>query len=250
MKAYLVDDEPLALSRLTRLLEEHGGVDIAGTSTDAAAAVADIQRLRPDVLFLDIEMPGLSGFDLLQRIGAPPPVIFTTAYDRYALDAFKVDSIDYLMKPIEARELARALAKLSRLAGVGDRHDLGDVLERMRAMLAQPRPEYLARLGSRTGDRVEFVDLSEVTYFYAKDKLTFAVTRMKHHAVDPGIAELEQRLPPRRWLRIHRSTLVNIDAVKELHTWFGGKLLLRLKDGTELQVARDRAADVRDKLGL
>jgi len=73
---------------------------------------------------------------------------------------------------------------------------------------------------------------------------------MKHHAVDPGIAELEQRLPPRRWLRIHRSTLVNIDAVKELHTWFGGKLLLRLKDGTELQVARDRAADVRDKLGL
>jgi two-component system LytT family response regulator len=250
MRAYLVDDEPLALSRLARLLQEHGDVEIAGTSGDAAAAIAEIQRLRPDVLFLDIEMPGLSGFELLQRVGAPqPPVIFTTAYERYALEAFTVDSVDYLLKPIEARELARALAKLGRLVRRAHREDLTEVLQRMRTLLAQPAEEHLARIASRTGDRVEFVDVSDVTYFYARDKLTFAVTSAKHHAVDLSITELEQRLPPRRWLRIHRATLVGVDAVKELHAWFGGRLLVRLKDGTELQVARDRAADVRARLG-
>ena len=119
----------------------------------------------------------------------------------------------------------------------------------MRTLLARPAEGYLARIASRTGDRVEFVDVSDVAYFYARDKLTFAVTRDKHHAVDLSITELEQRLPPRRWLRIDRATLVGVDAVKELHAWFGGRLLVRLKDGTELQVARDRAADVRALLG-
>jgi two-component system LytT family response regulator len=251
IRAYLVDDEPLALSRLRRLIEERDDVTIIGSSSNPVAAVSDVQRARPDVLFLDIEMPGLSGFDLLQRLGGPhPPVIFTTAYDRYALDAFAVDSIDYLLKPIEARELARALAKLARLAGGGDRLDLTDVLERMRALLAQPATEYLTRVAARTGDRVEFVDVPDVTYFYAKDKLTFAVTREKHYAIDPSIAELEQQLPPRRWIRIHRATLVSVNAVKELRSWFGRTLLVRLKDGTRLHVARDRAAGVRAKLGV
>ena len=97
---------------------------------------------------------------------------------------------------------------------------------------------------------MELVDVSEVTYFYAKDKLTIAVTRGRHHTIDPSIADLERRLPPRGWLRIHRATLVRVDAIRELHAWFGGGLLVRLKDGTELQVARDRAPAVRATLGL
>ena len=253
MKAYLVDDEPLAVSRLGRLLEESGRVEIVGSSSDPREALLQLRHVRVDVLFLDIEMPDLSGFDLLEQLGDPQPlVVFTTAYDQYALEAFQVNSIDYLLKPVEAAQLDRALHKLDRILGGREaRGDVHALLDQVRSMLARREPEHLARVASRTGDRVEFVEVAQVSYFYAKDKLTFAVTAAKHHALDLTIAELEQKLPPQRWVRIHRSTLLNVDAVKELHTWFGGKLLVKLKDGrTELQVARDRAAEVKTRLGI
>ena len=253
MRAYLVDDEPLALSRLRRLLEDTARLEIAGSSSNAREALEELRASRPDVLFLDIEMPGLSGFDLLDQLGEPQPlVVFTTAYDQYALDAFKVSSIDYLLKPIEPAQLDRALGKLERILGGAEaRGDLTAVLGQVRAMLAQREPEYLVRVASRVGERVEFIDVADVTHFYAKDKLTFACTATKDHALDMSLADLEEKLPPRRWVRIHRATLLNVDAVKELHTWFGGKLLVKLKDGrTELQVTRERAAEVKAKLGL
>ena len=253
MRAYVVDDEPLAVARLRHLLDETGRVEIVGSAIDPRTALEDVRRTRPDVLFLDIEMPGLSGFDLLDGLGEPQPlVVFTTAYAEYALEAFKVNSIDYLLKPIERAELERALAKLERMRGGLDAPgDLNQLVGQVREVLARREPEYLVRVAARVGERVEFVDVADVTHFYAKDKLTMAVTASREHALDMSIAELEQRLPPRRWVRIHRSTLLNVDAVKELHTWFGGKLLVKLKDGrTELQVARERAAGVRAKLGV
>jgi two-component system LytT family response regulator len=253
MRAFLIDDEPLAVSRLTRMLEETGRVEIVGASNDPSLAVEAVRRAKPDVLFLDIEMPGLTGFDLLDKLGQPQPlVVFTTAYDQYALNAFKVNSVDYLLKPVEPAELTRALNKLERvLGGAEGRADVGALLSQVRAMLGERQPEYLARVASRTGDRVEFIDVAAVTHFYAEDKLTFAATAAKHYALDQSITELEQKLEPARWVRIHRSTLLNVDAVKELRAWFGGKLLVRLKDGkTELQVSRDRAAVVKARLGV
>jgi two-component system LytT family response regulator len=117
-------------------------------------------------------------------------------------------------------------------------------------MLTRQKVEHLVRVASRVGERVEFIEVDQVTHFYAKDKLTFAVTSGKEHMVDLSISELEQRLPPNEWVRIHRSTLLNV-AVREMHSWFGGKLLIKLKDGrTELKVARERAPAVRAKLGL
>jgi len=253
MKAFLVDDEPIAIDRLRALLSEHARVEVVGAGIDPAAVLADIRASDPDVLFLDIEMPGLSGFELLERLGSPQPlVVFTTAYDQYALDAFKVNSIDYLLKPIERVDLARALAKLERVLG-GDeaRGDLVALLQQVRAALARKEPEYVVRLPSRAGGRVDFIDVAEVTHFYAKDKLTFAATSSKHYALDLAIADLEPRLDPRQWLRIHRSTLVNIGAIKEVHTWFAGKAIVRLKDGkTDLAVPRERVAEVKAKLGL
>ena len=253
MKAFLIDDEPIAIERLRVLLEEHGRVEVVGAGSDPAQVLAAIRESAPDVLFLDIEMPGLSGFELLKQIGSPQPlVVFTTAYDEYALDAFKVTSIDYLLKPIERADLARAIAKLERvLHGAEAPGNLVALLERVRAALAHAEPEYLVRVPSRTGERVDFVDVANVTHFYAKDKLTFAATREKHYALDLAITDLESRLDPRHWLRIHRSTLVNIGAIKEVHTSFAGRAIVRLKDGkTDLAIPRERVAEVKAKLGL
>jgi two-component system LytT family response regulator len=253
MKAFLVDDEPIAIDRLRALIDEDGRVEVVGTGTDPAGAVPAIRAADPDVLFLDIEMPGLSGFELLERLGSPQPlVVFTTAYDQYALDAFKVNSIDYLLKPIERADLARAIAKLERvLGGTERRGDLAALLQQVRAALGRKEPDYLIRLPSRTGERVDFIDVADVTHFYAKDKLTFAATPTKHYPLDLSIADLEARLDPRQWVRAHRSTLVNIAAIKEVHPGFAGKAFIRLKDAkTDLQVPRERITEVKAKLGL
>jgi two-component system, LytTR family, response regulator len=243
LRAYLIDDEELALKRLSRMLTATGRVEIAGMSTDPVDA---LERFNGDVLFLDIEMPGMNGFEFLQALGKEPLVVFTTAYSRYALQAFEVNSIDYLLKPIEPQHLERALNKLDRLkAGTDPRPDLHDLLRRLTS-------NYPDRLSSRTGERVEFIDLARVSYIYAKDKLTFAATAAKDFCIDQTIVELEHKLDPKKFLRIHRSTMVNVDFVQELYTWFGGRMLLRLKDEkkTELQVARDRVKVLKERMGL
>lgn len=243
-----MDDEPLAVKRLVRLLGATGKVTVVGFSSDPETAIPEIAELRPEVLFLDIEMPVLTGFDVLQRLSGEPLVVFTTAYDQYALQAFAVNSVDYLLKPVEPAGLDRALAKLGRILGG---QETAPDLEKIIAALTKP-VAYPARLPSRTGERVEFVDLARVTHFYAEDKLTFAATAAKDFVVDHSIAELEGKLDPARWFRIHRSTLVQLDYVQELHGWIGNRLLIRLKDEkkTELQVARERVAELKAKLGL
>lgn len=252
MKAILIDDEPLAIRRLSRLLSD-APVEVVCSFTDPEEAIAYLNEHPVDLLFLDIEMPGMTGFELLSRLDEQPLVIFTTAYDRYALRAFEVNSIDYLLKPVERAQLQRALRKIERIRG-GDapRPDLDALVRRLSAALANRDTGYPARIASRIGDRLEFVELDRVTHFFAKDKLTFAAAGGKSRVVDYTIAELEEKLDPARFVRIHRSTLLNLDYVKDLHTWFGGRLLVRLKDAgnTELTVARDRVRLLKEKLGL
>lgn len=246
MRAYILDDEPLAVDRLARLLRQTGRVDIVGTATDPVDAVEWLRTHETDVLFLDIEMPGLTGFAVLERLDTQPYVVFTTAYDRYALQAFAVHSIDYLLKPVETAGLHRALDKLVRIrSGAEAAPDLRGAIA---AVLRFP-----TRLPSRVGDRIEFVELDGVTHFYAEDKLTFAATAAgKAHVIDASISELETRLDPEKWVRIHRSTLLHLPFVQEVHGFFGGRLVVRLKDAkkAELQVARERVAALKLKLGL
>ena len=214
LRAFLADDEPLALKRLTRLLLDTGRFEMAGSATDPEAAVEFLSRERVDVLFLDIEMPGMNGFELLARLAHQPAVIFTTAFDQYALRAFEVNAIDYLLKPIEPEQLDRAIRKLERLGGA--------LPEWMR------QPDFRAVL-----DQI-------------------AACGAKSYCVDFTIAQLEQKLARRNFLRIHRSTLVNLDWVLEVNSWFAGGVLLRLKDEkhTELPVARDRVRALKQRLGF
>ncbi len=254
MRAFLVDDEALALKRLARMLTATGLVEIVGQSSDPSDAVAAILAARPDVLFLDIEMPGMTGFEMLSHIDPQPLVVFTTAYDRYALDAFGVNSIDYLLKPIEAAHLARALDKIERIRGGAEPAPaIRELLERVESLTnAAKPPEYPDRIASRIGERVEFVELTRVTHFFASDKLTYAATPSKNYIVDQTIQELDQKLDPKKFFRIHRATLLNLDYIHELHAWFGGRMMLRLKDDkkTELTVSRDRVRALRARLGI
>jgi len=255
MNAYLVDDEPLAIERLARLLAEFAGVRIAGSATDPAAALEFLARHSMDVLFLDIQMPAMNGFELLARLAAQPPVIFTTAYDQYALKAFEVNSIDYLLKPVDPEQLQRAVRKLERFSA-GARPDwmrhpdlpqwLGELGASLRA------PAYPERISSRLGERVYVIELAQVSHFLAQDKLTYALAGGRSYAVDYSIADLERKLDPRKFVRIHRSILLNLDWADQLDSHFGGRTTVLLKDGnrTELPVSRDRVRALKDSLEI
>jgi two-component system LytT family response regulator len=254
MRAFLVDDETLALKRLSRLLAATGRVEIAGQSSDPEQAIPAIRAAKPDVVFLDIEMPGMTGFEMLSRIEPQPVIVFTTAYDQYALQAFGVNSIDYLLKPIEAAQLDRSLDKIERICGgVEARPQFEELLARVTAISESAKQaQYPDRVASRIGERIEFVELSRVTHFFAGDKLTYAATSAKNYIVDHTIHQLEQKLDPRKFVRIHRATLLNIDFIHELHVWFAGRMLVRLKDEkrTELSVSRDRVRTLKERLGI
>ena len=252
LRAYLVDDEPLAIARLTRLLDETGRVEVIGSTTDPEEAVEALASVPPDVCFLDIHMPRLNGFEVLARLPVQPIVVFTTAHDQYALDAFAVNSVDYLLKPVDPDGLDRALGRVERLRSRVDLSppDLQGLLRTLADSLWRSRPEYPERIASRLGERLWFIDLVRVTHFYAEDKLTFAVEGGKPYCVDHTIAQLETLLDPRHFLRIHRGTIVNASWIKEVTTLPGGSLNLRLKDakGTDLVVSRDRARAFKTRL--
>lgn len=260
LRAYLVDDEPLAIERLERLLAAFPAIRVAGSATDPAQAAGflntdDAESI--DVLFLDIQMPGMNGFELLAHLQRQPFVIFTTAYDRHALRAFEANAIDYLLKPIEAEQLDRAILKLGRLRPIlkpewQQAPDLPSLLRDLAASLHTAKSDYPQRIASRVGERISFLALDDVTHFVARDKLTFAVVDGKTHSVDQTIADLERRLDPAKFLRIHRSALVNVEWVFEVNSWFAGKVVLTLKDGrhTQLTVARDRVRQVKERLGI
>jgi two-component system LytT family response regulator len=257
LRAYLVDDEALAIERLERMLLSAGGLSIEGSATDPAEALDFLNRESIDVLFLDIQMPVINGFELLSRLKSQPFVIFTTAYDEYALKAFEVNSIDYLLKPIEPEQLSRALKKLDRLRPSVKpdwqrNPELPALLKELAASLRGERTEYPHRIASRVGERIAFLDLDTVTHFVARDKLTYALVNGREHCIDQTIAELERRLDPARFLRAHRSALVNVDWIQEVNSWFAGKVVLTLKDArhTQIPVARDRVHTVKSRLGI
>jgi two-component system LytT family response regulator len=180
-------------------------------------------------------------------------VIFTTAYDRYALQAFGVNSVDYLLKPVDPESLERALKKVETLRNSGQswQADLQSLLMQLTESLREARPAYLDRIASRFGDRIWFLDLHRVTHFYAEDKLTYAASEGKAYCVDHSITDLEKKLDPKDFVRIHRSTVVNLAWIKEVSSLPGGSLNVRLKDAknTDLTVARDRAREFKTRAG-
>jgi two-component system LytT family response regulator len=246
-RCYAVDDEPLALASLERLLRASGRAELVGSQTDPALAITEVSALAPDVLFLDIHMPEIDGFQLLASLRRAPLVVFTTAYDQYALRAFEVNSLDYLLKPINEDRLAGTLARMEeRLAAPPA--ELASLLARLGGAYAQP--SYLNRVATRKGDRLALVNVDDISHFVSEHRYTYAVTGHGRCLLDLSLGELETRLDPARFLRIHRSAIVNLASVDQISRWFAGRVHVKLKDQTELTVSRDRVTALRQALGL
>jgi two-component system LytT family response regulator len=253
LRAYAVDDEPLAITRLVRLLEDTGRVAIAGTANNAEAAQTALRTLAVDVAFLDISMPAMTGFELLAGLPAPPWVVFTTAFDEFAVKAFQVGAVDYLLKPVQPHELVRALDRVEerRRERIGS-PDLRALCEAVVASLRAPAVEHPERLASRLGDRICFVDVARISHVYADHKLTYVVADGKPYCLDSTLTALERRLDPKRFVRIHRGALVNTRWIQALHPDDGGQLVIELRDQsrTRLIVSKSRVAHVKARLGL
>ena len=254
LRAYVVDDESGALKQVVQSLKSTGRVDVVGTATSAETALLEIPARDVEALFLDIHMPGMTGFELLERLTTSPLVVFVTAYDDYALQAFEAAAVDYLLKPVKRELVERTLERLeSRRADPGA-SGVQAVLERLARHYRDARgPVYADRISVDLGQqRTQLVETAKITHFLAQGKGTLAVTATGSHLVDRTLGELEERLDPRQFIRIHRSVLVNLGWVGEVRPDLGGRLVVRLKDATqtELQVARDRARTFKERLVL
>jgi len=244
LRAVIVDDEELARKRLAKLLRAFGDdIEIVGEASHGEEAVGVITTARPDVVFLDVQMPGFDGFEVVRRLEVKPFIVFVTAYNEYALRAFEENSIDYLLKPVEQARLEKTVEKLRRLLGASSlRMDAN--IEKLLARLAAPP---LERIKVTLGDRILLVDIADIAYFEAKDKYTYLHTSEKEYAIDGTLADLEGKLDGAQFVRIHRAFIVNVRFIREIVRWFAGRYKVRLKDnpGTELIVSRSYADAIR-----
>jgi two-component system LytT family response regulator len=246
--ALVVDDEPLARARLIRLLGESGGrVEVVGEAGNGEEAIRMAAELRPDVVFLDIRMPVLDGFDVAELLGRPRPhIVFVTAYDEHALRAFEVHALDYLTKPVRAARLRDTLERIQPASAPALRTARDEEID---SLLREREGRHLRRLTLHAGRRLRVVDLADVRWIEARGKLVYVHLPDGEGRTDFTLDELSARLDPEHFLRIHRSTIVNCAHVRELLPWFAGTYAVRMDDGERLAVARRRVGEVRRMLG-
>jgi len=243
VRCILVDDERLARRHLARLLQRHPDFEICGEAANAAAAMERIADCEPDVVFLDIEMPGLNAFDMLAQIRRPPLIVFATAFDEYAIRAFDANAIDYLLKPIQPARLAQALEKVrDRLQQPRGEYDSS--LQRSLATLRSGPP---AKLAARRGKRIILLSPREILYIAVDAEVVFAHTLAERFVVDRTISDLDQLLAGRDFFRVSRSAIVNLNYARELIPWSSGTWRVKLVNEVELGVSRDRARELRSK---
>jgi two-component system LytT family response regulator len=250
IRVLVVDDEPLARAMVREMLADEPEVEIVGECGNGRAAIKAIQSLTPDVVFLDVQMPDLGGFEVLESLPneTPPCVIFITAYDQYAVRAFEVHALDYLLKPFDRErfDLAWQRTKAFLGDGRGRRHEQ-DILALLRELKAGP--QYLKRLLVKTEGRVFFLDVDDIHFIEAQGNYVRVHNGAKSYMIRETIGGLESQLDPKVFLRIHRSTIVKIDKIKELQPWFHGEYHVVLENGKQLTLSRNYRANLQQAVG-
>jgi two-component system LytT family response regulator len=239
IRALIVDDEPLAREGIRMRLKQEPDVELIGACKNGREAVAAILRDAPDLVFLDIQMPRLDGFGVIEAVGVRqmPHVIFVTAYDEHALRAFEVNALDYLLKPIDGGRFSESLERVrSRIHGE-NLEAVGERLKKMMASLGVER-SHLERLSIKSAGRITFIGVDEIDWIEAADNYVEVHSGRESHLLHATMNSLESRLDPNKFLRIHRSIIVNISRIKELHPMFHGGYRVILKDGAQLTSGR------------
>jgi two-component system LytT family response regulator len=249
-RVLIVDDEPLARERLRSLLSEDSGFEVAGEAGDGAAAAQAIATLNPDLVFLDVQMPGGDGFDVIDAVGADkmPFVVFVTAYDRYALRAFDVHALDYLLKPFDRERFRQALTRANQQL---DKQKEGDIERRLAAIVNDLRPTKARadRFVVKSGGRIFFVRTSEIDWIEAAGNYVKLHVGNDSHLIRETMNNVEGKLSPETFVRIHRCHIVNIEQVRELQPWFNGEYVVFLKNGTRLTLSRGYRERLQDRIG-
>lgn len=238
LRVLIVDDELLARQRIEDLLAKEPGVEIVGTASNGDEAVDAIARLRPDVVFLDVQMPGKTGLEVVEAVGveAMPAVIFTTAYDRFAVKAFEVSAADYLVKPFDDERFLQALRRARK------------TIEVKKSGPDAPRPEYLERIPVELRGQMRVVPVARIDYITASGPYAELHVEGHTYAIRERMQALEGQLDPAVFMRVHRSAIVRLDRIDTLRRASGGDYAVRLKDGTELSVSRSRREELERRL--
>lgn len=247
IRALVVDDESLVRNRIRRYLHEDPDIEIVGECADGIAAVAALRDTRPDLLFLDIQMPGSNGFQVIESIGLDlvPVTIFITAHDQFALKAFEAQALDYLLKPFGKERFQKAVARARTFLQGNQKAGLQDRTVGLIPIMTQLK----ARLAVKSDGRMLFLRFDEIDWVEAfGDYVNLHVGQQKH-LVRARMIEMEKKLPPDRFCRIHRSSIVNLDSIKELLPFLGGQTVVFLKNGDRLTVSRDSSQKLRHLLG-
>jgi len=252
IRVLLVDDEPLAREMLREMLKGDPQVAIVGESCNGREALEAIRRHSPDLVFLDVQMPEVGGFEVLSSLGKEeiPHVIFVTAYDQYAVRAFEVQALDYLLKPFDQERFDVSWQR-ARAQVIRDRNGVRDMDQRILALLEELKADksYLERLVIKTGGRIYFLETAEIDWIEAEGNYVSVHSAKKSHLLRETISSLESQLDPRKFVRIHRSSIVRLDFIKELQPWFHGEYRIILQDGTQLTLSRNHRDKLQEALG-
>lgn len=249
-KAIVIDDEPAARRLMKTLLQEYGDIiEVIGEAGTGAEAIQKIESLKPDLIFLDIQMPDLTGFEVLDQLTLKPNVIFTTAYEQYAIKAFENFSIDYLLKPIKEERLAQSIAKLKQFGRLSAATDFSGLQDMILQLHAKPKA---TALPIKTGDRINLIRFENISYLEASDKYVFVFTADGQKLLtDQSLTALEEKLPP-QFYRIQKSYIINKDKIREMHRHFNSRYLFIMDDKAQSRLTSGRTYHdaIRGEFGL
>ena len=238
----LVDDEELARDLLKEFLEPHTDINIIAEAGKGKEAVQLINEMKPDLVFLDVQMPGMDGFEVIEKLDHSPAIIFSTAYDQYALKAFEKNAVDYILKPLDQERLNKAVERIRER--IGEDTDLKSLLESLKS----GEDNYPNSLFVQKSEKYLNLNIEDITYLEASGDYTVVSTSDDQFLSSSGISRVESKLNPEKFIRIHRSTIINLDHLKEIEKHFNGGLVVTMKNGKKFSVSRTYTKKIKEKI--